>query len=179
MALLPVISVPWRRLGSVDSQGRPIYFTTIPTIAAAMELPLPSGVFFKLFIASEVSQQHGDLSYKVAKHFVFAGCCCMCAWGESCSDWDDDFDHAVVVPRVDESHDFEYPDDLDHNIMTTWHDNQSLDDARRFFASSAEPADGFRDGCSLCFALAIGGEVFGAKIESSLLKGAERPDDSP
>lgn len=138
-----------------------------------MDLPLPEGVFFKLFLASEVAQQTGDLSFEFAKRFVFSRCCSMCAWGESCSMWDDDFDHAVVIPRVDRSHDFGYPDDDKHVHMTLWFDDTTLDCAREFFCCNAHPTEGFAPNCPICFAIAIGDDRFADDVVASLLKGSE------
>lgn len=174
MASLPAIVSPWRLLDSTDIDGRPIYFASIPTIAAAMDLPLPEGRFFKLFLASEVAQQTGDLSFEFAKRFVFAGCCYMCAWGESCGMWDDDFDYAVVIPRVEETHEFGYPDDERYVHMTSWFDGETLDYARAFFCRNAHPTAGFAPNCPVCFAIAIGDDRFADEVVASLLKGREQ-----
>lgn len=173
------LPAPWKRLAVADSGGRPVFLVTVPTIEAAKELPLPGGVFFKLFIASEVSQRQGDASFEMAKYFIFGGCCYMCAWGASCSDWDDDFDYAVIIPRLDEPHRFTYPDDDAHLLMTTWHAKETLDSARWFFVANAEPCEGFTPACRVCLALAIGNEPFGEMVELSLEKGTEYPDEEP
>lgn len=169
---------PWKRLNAADISGRPIFLATVPTIGAALSLPLPRGGFFKLFIASEVPQERGDASFEVATYFTFGGCCYMCAWGATCSEWDDAFDYAVIIPRVDASHDFGFPDDKAHLMMTTWHPNEELDDARWFFTFNAEPCEGFISDCRTCLAVAIGDEAFGTMVEASLLKGTQDPDAS-
>lgn len=102
----------------------------------------------------------------------------MCAWGATCSSWDCAFDYAVVIPRMDNSHEFDYPDDFDHHVMTTWHENDSLDNARWFFMFVAQPSEGFGPACRSCLAIAIGGQEFGSMVEESLEKAMECPEDA-
>ncbi|MBY0114322.1 MAG: hypothetical protein K2Y21_16030 [Phycisphaerales bacterium] len=179
------IPAPWRPLGVSDSWGRPMYLARVPTIDAAMDLPLPelaSGTprgWFKLFLASEVPQHKDDRAYDVALRFTLAGCCYMCAWGASCSEWHDTFDDSVVMPQVDGTPSLPFPDDEAHHLMTSWFERDSLDESRWFFAANADPTEGFRHNCTVCLVLVIGGTDFATTVEASCLRGVENPDDSP
>lgn len=184
MSAANTIPAPWRPLGVCDSWGRPMYLACVPTIDAAMDLSLPDLAppgtprgWFKLFLASEVPQHKDDRAYDVALRFTLAGCCYMCAWGASCSEWHDTFDDAVVIPQVDGTPSLPFPDDEAHHLMTSWFERDSLDEARWFFAANADPTDGFRPDCHLCLVLVIGGNDFATTVEASCLRGVENPED--
>jgi hypothetical protein len=59
---------------------------------------------------------------KVSKWLVDAGCFYMMAWGPDCSCWDNSVDHANMIAFPN----YETPDDK--FVMTTWHDDESLED---------------------------------------------------
>jgi hypothetical protein len=60
---------------------------------------------------------------QVSKWIVDSGCLFMMAWDKDCSSWDDSVDYANL-----EEFDYgEIPDD--RFVMTTWHDNEPIEDA--------------------------------------------------
>ena len=69
--------------------------------------------------------------HEVSEWLVETGCLYMMAWGKDCSLWDD----AVDVVNL-EAYDWkDIPDDK--SIMTTWHDDESLEDVLWFATHSA------------------------------------------
>jgi len=52
------------------------------------------------------------------------------AWGYECSIWDDALDYSYL-----EFCNYDLPEDDDYNFMTTWHENQTLEDVREFAES--------------------------------------------
>lgn len=63
-----------------------------------------------------------DWQHLVSVWLVKSGCLYMMAWGKHCSTWDDSVDLANFV----EFKPGEIPDDK--FVMTTWHENESLND---------------------------------------------------
>jgi hypothetical protein len=59
---------------------------------------------------------------QVSRWLVDSGCRYMLAWGPDCSSWDDSVDYANILKFFPE----EIPDD--EYVMTTWHENQTLED---------------------------------------------------
>jgi hypothetical protein len=60
---------------------------------------------------------------QISRWIVGSGCLFMMAWGKDCSSWDDSVDHANLE-------DFNYgeiPDD--RFVMTTWHDDEPIEEA--------------------------------------------------
>jgi len=63
-----------------------------------------------------------DWQNEVSVWLVASGCLYMMAWGEGCSSWDDSVDWA----NIDRFAYLEIP--ADEFVMTTWHEQQKLDD---------------------------------------------------
>lgn len=62
----------------------------------------------------------------VSRWLADSGCRYMMAWGAACSSWDDSVDEA----NLEQFDHGEIPED--EFIMTTWHDDESLEDVLRF-----------------------------------------------
>jgi hypothetical protein len=77
---------------------------------------------YVLFIASEKSVISAEV--RDARRWVDAGVGYMCAWGPASSELDDLFDYATFLPEVGTP--------LTFTLMTTWHDNEPLEDALWF-----------------------------------------------
>ena len=62
---------------------------------------------------------------------VRSGCLYMMAWGENCSSWDD----SVDLANINQFFPTEVPDDK--FVMTTWHDEEPLEEVFWFAKNSA------------------------------------------
>ena len=70
---------------------------------------------------------------KVSEWLVDAGCLYMMAWGINCSDWDSSVDDANLA-----AFDFQFEEiPEDAFVMTTWHENESLEEVFWFSGSCA------------------------------------------
>jgi hypothetical protein len=71
----------------------------------------------------------------VSRWLIATGCLYMLAWGPGCSSWDDSVDHANA-----EAFGFAgIPDECD--AMTTWHDDESLEECMWFAKNCAMHGD--------------------------------------
>ena len=59
------------------------------------------------------------------------------------------------------------PDD-ESTIMTTWHNDESLDDSTWFALNSAFPDDRFFDDCKSVVAISIGNDMWAKELATSL-----------
>lgn len=80
---------------------------------------------FKCLILNErdVGEQYRT---EVSETLVKAGCVLASAWGLNCSAWDDDVDYAFL-----DHYDFDQCPE-DQCVMTTWHDNETLEEIVEF-----------------------------------------------
>lgn len=91
------------------------------------DLPVLEGFFpYKAVVVAELKVSE-EWQGKVSRWLVDTGCRFMMAWGENCSSWDDSVDVASL-----EKHGFGDIPEEDF-VMTTWHDNETLEDVF-FFA---------------------------------------------
>lgn len=90
-----------------------------------------TGDVFKTVVIVEATVT-ADWREKVSTWLVKNGCLYMMAWGQDCSLWDDSVDHANLD-------DFEYGDIPDDRfVMTTWHDNEPLQEVFWFCEHTAK-----------------------------------------
>ena len=86
--------------------------------------PLPYIELSRWFRAIVVldAKYSDDWQMEVSRWLVDAGCLYMMAWGPDCGTWDDSVDYALILKYLpDEAPEKEF-------IMTTWHENESLED---------------------------------------------------
>lgn len=69
---------------------------------------------------------------KVSKWIVDAGCLYALCWGKDCALWDDSIDSENL-----EAHDWRLPPN-DKNVVTTWHDNESISEVIWFSLNAAQ-----------------------------------------
>ena len=112
----------------------------LPDLRWPTSLPLPCRRF-RLFVAAD---SH-DTSVDAVSSFVIAalqkGAVYCCAWGPGCERFHDILDEAVVEDGLRERR-FVGPSPSDV-IMTTWHADESLEEALDFFTTFALPTEGF------------------------------------
>ena len=85
---------------------------------------------FKAIVVIE-NRPSREWLHRASRWLVDSGCLYMMAWGDDCESWDDSVDLANL-----EAFDFgDIPDEED--VMTTWHDSESLEDVFRFAKASA------------------------------------------
>ena len=89
---------------------------------------------YKAIIVIEEPVSQGWQS-AVSKWLVDSGCLYMMAWGIDCSSWNDSVDEA----NLERFNYAEIPDDK--FIMTTWHENDSLEEVIEFAKTTARHPD--------------------------------------
>jgi len=86
--------------------------------------PLPEIERFRWFRAAVVldAEYSDDWQMAVSRWLVDSGCLYMMAWGPKCTTWDDSVDYAQILKHL--------PGEAPVNewVMTTWHDEETLED---------------------------------------------------
>lgn len=81
-----------------------------------------------VIVEEKVSSEWQSL---ISKWLVESGCLYMLAWGINCSSWDDSVDYANMQ-------EFDYGEIPEEKlVMTTWHDNETLNEVFWFSKNSA------------------------------------------
>jgi hypothetical protein len=97
---------------------------------------------FRLFIAADSRGSSTDAVSQFVSGALQQGMVYCCLWGPGCERFHDIVDDVVAEDGRNECR-FVGPGPGDA-IMTTWHSDESLEQALEFFATSALPTEGFR-----------------------------------
>jgi hypothetical protein len=111
------------------------------------QIILPSRCFV-CFLGWDSALESADSISQVSEILLRSGCVYLCSWGRGCGRVHDIAEELSVGPNP---HPETYP-----GIMTTWHENDPLDDALWFFLGSTWPDDGYADDCKAAIAITIG-----------------------
>jgi len=128
-------------VGKSEVGEREILALHLPNLGALpAQVRLPSRHFLA-FLAADATGISDESLREFARRLLAVGCVYFCAWGPDCERVHDLFDaECLHVEPV---------------IMTTWHSEESLDDALWFFTFNTFPDDGYSDSCHSALAITI------------------------
>jgi len=90
----------------------------------------------------------------------------FCAWGHGCEKFHDIVDDVIAHDYAGEQR-FTGPTAKD-TVMTTWHDNETLEEALDYFITLALPTDGLVADSSYRVAICVGNPAWAAKAKRFL-----------
>lgn len=97
---------------------------------------------FALFTAMDLTAGEVEASRSSVNKMVNRGLAYFCAFGENCEALHDCLDHAYVVQTT-----MNPEPDANSVLMTTWHSDDTLEEALWFFLYTALPAGRYAQGC--------------------------------
>jgi hypothetical protein len=151
-----------------DCYGRVVQAAHANSLAAAVaELHVPSE-HFVLFIAADTSDIPGVDLVDFAAALIRAGAAYICCWGPDCERFHHCFDEADFVVNGEASD--------SRVLMTTWHDDESLEDALWYALNSTIPAPAYEAGTQSVIAISIGDQGWSDRISAYLKAGAPMLD---
>ena len=92
----------------------------------------------------------------------------FCAWGPGCEKFHDIVDEQIVANELDERSSGA-PTEAD-TVMTTWHQDESLEEALDFFVTRAHPTNGLEPDSGACVAICVNSPEW-AQVVRRLLDG--------
>ena len=140
---------------------RKVFSLSIPNLESfPSHLELPSQ-HFVLFLACDAKGIDIDIIWNFANLMIAKRVAYLCAWGEDCERVHDIFDEALVLREIEENQ--TYP-----HVMTSWHTDDSLDEALRFMLYSAYPDDELTNTCGVVLVVSVANEEWKAHIQKRL-----------
>ena len=124
----------------------PIFSNWVKGFEDLIEIQFPSE-FIVLFLCADFSEIEGSKMIEVAKQLILKGVHYVCCWGKECEFAHDCFDEANVYLEID--------DGFKRHVMSTWHSNESIDEALWFSIFNAIPEDEYLSKCST-YAVGVG-----------------------
>lgn len=89
-------------------------------------VPPPVSDAYALLIAVTANDITAEEQSVISDMIIASGARYVAAWGHKCSAWDDSIDQAYIETDPN----FSPPDD--RFVMTTWHENETIEDAFEF-----------------------------------------------
>ncbi len=124
---------------------------------------LPSN-HFVLFLACDARGLTDTQIKALARKTLDQGLTGLCAWGPDCERVHDIFDRVMIDEHWDGKG--------ETVIMTTWHDDESLEKALWFFVYCATPAEASKVDCRAWVAASVGNPGWSEKIHGLLAEPA-------
>jgi hypothetical protein len=140
-----------------DRQYRLGTVPTLEEVPASLESCSPH---FILLLALDASSIEDERVSSVAKALLLRGLAGLSVWGPDCS-------------RVHDLFDLERdPDETDERVVvTTWHADEPLSEAVRYFDLCAYPSTDFERDCSDWVAIAVGDQCWEEGMRTALISG--------
>ena len=141
--VLPSRLVP-KRKGQRD-----LLLLHVPQPADLTCVVVPGSRYFVSFLAWNSADVSAEELSRVARLLLDAGCVYFSCWGEGCERLHDIIDDEYAVDGLSVNDD-------ESTIMTTWHEDETLEEAAWFVAHGAHPDDRFFQECRSVLALSVG-----------------------
>lgn len=125
---------------------------------------------FRLFIAADTTSTSTDEISDFADAALARGMVYFCAWGPGSERFHDVVDEIIVGDELAERK-FVAPTAKDR-VMTTWHANETFEEALEFFATCAVPTDGYIADSSYRIVMCVGNPEWAAEA-TRFLKAAK------
>lgn len=153
------------KLGVMIS-GKPFHLIELTSLAWPESLRLPSHRF-RLLVAADVTAINAVIIQKFAHAALSNGMVYFCVWGPDCSRFHDIVDEVIAYDDAT-LRSFAGPSGSD-TVMTTWHADESLNEAIEYFLGFACPTDGFASDSEYWLAISLGNAEWtrniGARME--------------
>jgi hypothetical protein len=125
----------------------------LPTLEWPTSLGAPTNRF-RLFVAADTLNSSVEEISRFALAALKAGMVYCCTWGRGCERFHDIVDECISEDDIG-ARKFAGANKNDV-VMTTWHENESLQEALDFFTTCAMPADGFADDSGFRVVICVG-----------------------
>jgi hypothetical protein len=137
-----------------------LYLCSAESAAAIANQISLSSKNFALFLAMDAQTVESAELVEVARVLAGMGMVYLCAWGADCERVHDIFDQ-VLADRE--------PNPTDTNVvMTTSHEDESLEEALWFFCNCAVPTQAYERTCRDWMIVAVGNKAWENRIRSAV-----------
>jgi len=146
------------RIGFDALTERDLFFLALARPADLPRVELTSQ-HFACFIAWDSEPASAEEISSLVEPLINAGAAYFCTWGKGCQRVHDIVDEIDAYP-----YDTVGATDEDSVIMTTWHENESLEDALYFFLTATSPAVYFEATFKSSLAISVGSQEWASAI---------------
>ena len=148
--------------------GRPWQLSAVSNFEGLADAFVGPGADFVLLIAADTTGVPWEQLVSVCQRLLKSGVVYACTWGPGAARLESAFDEAAVHPG----------DRRDGILMTTSHENESLEQAAWFAAHTAYPDEAYSDGAAGVAFVAVENEDWYERLATYLAAGAPTPDEA-
>lgn len=128
---------------------------------------------FRLFVAADVTGLSANALADFARSALRSGMVLFCAWGHGCEKFHDIVDEVIADDYAGERN-FAGSTAKD-TVMTTWHDDETIEEALHYFITLALPTEGLMPNSSYRMAICVGNSAWAAKAKQTLESASSFP----
>lgn len=147
-----------KKIESNSNNPYPIYFSHAKRLSELDTFVYPSE-FFTLLLCADFENETVDSLSSLTNTLIDKGNVYFCAWGSGC-EWAHDIYDEILVER-------ELKAEKEFHVMTTWHDDEPLEEALWFMLFNATAEDKQWDNCSSVI-VTVGNEQWGQEVEDCI-----------
>ena len=144
---------------------KPFRVVQLQSLAWPVDLRI-SSARFRLFVAADVRRISTEELSNFAHSALASGMVYFCSWGPDCQRFHDVVDGVVVADDIEERR-FVGRNRSD-TIMTTWHEDEALEEALDFFAKFTCPTAGLGENSNFWLSICVRNVAWAAEIERHL-----------
>ena len=147
-------------IGKNQISERQILRIFLPAMEASLLQEIPNA-YFCVFVLCDSNNLDVDTIFEFAENLLSRAAVYFSFWGKDCERVHDIFDEAISI---------QYPSETEHSVrMTTWHSDESIDEALWFFLNVAFPAHDYSNNCNAELIIVIENEEWKRHIEERVL----------
>jgi hypothetical protein len=154
--MVELISYPNR--AGFDRDVFSISLDCLPSLPHSLNLPSPN---FAMLLACDATRISDAEIQSFADLLINNGIAYLCTWGPDCERVHDLMDIAIVQREIKEE--IKYP------IMTTWHNDESLDDALWFMLEVAYPDETYENSCGSSLVVSVANPEWDIHLRERLM----------
>lgn len=147
------------------ASGKPFRVVQLDSLRWPADVQVPGGRF-RLFVAADLTHVSTGLMSEFAHSALKCGMVYFSSWGPDCERFHDIVDEVVVEDDIGER--LFVGKNRSDTIMTTWHDDEPLDEALDFFVNLTCPTAGFERNSNFWFAVCLNNAEWAVEINRRL-----------
>jgi hypothetical protein len=144
---------------------KPFCVIRLDSLVWPADIEIPSGRF-RLFVAADVTRASTELISEFAHSALKSGMVYFCAWGPDCERFHNIVDEVVVEDDIGER--LFIGKNRSDTIMTTWHDDEPLNEALNFFVNLTCPTAGLERNSNFWVAVSLNNAEWAVEIQRRL-----------
>ena len=157
-----------RLIGKEPLFERNVFLLSLESIATQFATLFPDAGQFVCLTAIDARGISDEAFLSFCSHMLRLGCAYFCAWGPDGERVHDLMDRVVVGDNP--------PGTYAGCLMTTWHDNELLEDAADFLLTCAIPDEDYAPiGCQTALIITVGSDAWAGDLERHVGDRTKRP----